>query len=126
MSGSIGRAGASDLFREYMTSTRNLLLSEPAKTRVWVSSISTDSFGGVREVVKGWTPESRGVFTDDVNRARHQLAASFEKNSSQMSAASAGTDIFGGLWHMKALIESQVLLQKILEFRKRFGSFRTW
>lgn len=106
VSGSIGRTGASDLFREYMTSTRNLLLSEPTKTRVWVSSISTDSFGGVREIVKGWTPESRGVFTDDLNRARHQLASSFEKNSSGMSAASAGTDIFGGLWHMKALMES--------------------
>jgi hypothetical protein len=107
VSGSIGRGGATnELFREYLTSTRNLLLSEPAKTRVWVSSISTDSFGAVREVVRGWTPESRGVFTDDMNRARHQLAASFEKNASGMSASSAGTDIFGGLWHMKALFES--------------------
>ena len=106
VSGSIGRGATNELFREYLTSTRNLLLSEPAKTRVWVSSISSDSFGAVREVVKGWTPESRGVFTDDLNRARHQLAASFEKNTSGMSASSVGTDIFGGLWHMKALFES--------------------
>jgi hypothetical protein len=107
VSGSIAKGGTtSDLFREYLTSTRNLLLSEPAKTRVWVSSISSDSFGGVREVMKGWTPESRGVFTDDLKRARRELASSFEKNSSGMSAAAAGTDIFGGLWHLKALFES--------------------
>src|SRR6266571_4447059 len=107
VSGSIGRNGApSDLFRAYLTSTRTLLLSEPAKSRVWVSTISVDSFGGVREVVKGWTPESRGVFTDDLNRARHQLASSFEKNSSSMSPAASGTDIFGALWHFKALFES--------------------
>jgi hypothetical protein len=107
VSGSVGRNGApSDLFRAYLTSTRTLLLSEPAKSRVWVSTISVDSFGGVREVVKGWTPESRGVFTDDLNRARHQLASSFEKNSSGMSPAASGTDIFGALWHFKTLFES--------------------
>lgn len=106
VSGSIGRAGASELFREYLTATRKLLLSEPAKSRVWVSSISSESFGGVREVVKGWTPEARGIFTDDLDRARHQLATSFAKNASGMSAASAGTDIFGGLWRMKTLFES--------------------
>jgi hypothetical protein len=107
VSGSIGRAGGtSELFREYLTSTRKLLLSEPAKSRVWVSSISSESFGGVREVVKGWTPEARGIFTDDLDRARHQVATSFAKNVSGMSAASAGTDIFGGLWRMKTLFES--------------------
>jgi transposase len=107
VSGSIGKGGAtSDLFREYLISTRSLLLSEPAKTRVWVSSISSDSFGGVREIVKGWTPEARGIFTDDLDRARHQLATSFAKNASGMSPASAGTDIFGGLWHLKTLFES--------------------
>jgi hypothetical protein len=107
VSGSIAKGGTTnDLFREYLTAVRGLLLTEPAKTRVWVSSISTDSFGGVREVVKGWTPESRGVFTDDLKRARRELASRFEKNSSGMSAAAAGTDIFGGLWHLKALFES--------------------
>jgi YD repeat-containing protein len=94
-----------DLFRAYLTSTRTLLLSEPAKSRVWVSTISVDSFGGVREVVKGWTPESRGVFTD-LNRARHQLASGFKKNSSGISPAASGTDIFGALWHFKTLFES--------------------
>jgi hypothetical protein len=83
VSGSIAKGGTtSDLFREYLTSVRGLLLSEPAKTRVWVSSISTDSFGGVREVMKGWTPESRGVLTDELKRARRELASRFEKNSS--------------------------------------------
>jgi hypothetical protein len=107
VSGSIGRAGGtSELFREYLTATRKLLLSEPAKSRVWVSSISSESFGGVREVVKGWTPESRPAFQDELNLARRQIASRFEKNSSGMSAASAGTDIFGGLWRMKALFES--------------------
>jgi hypothetical protein len=106
-SGSIARGGAStDLFREYLLSTRKLLLTESASTRVWVSVISTDSFGGVHEILKGWTPEAHGVFTDDVARARHQLAASFERKSSGMAPVAAGTDIIGGLWHMKALFES--------------------
>jgi hypothetical protein len=106
-SGSISKGGTSnDLFHEYLISTKTLLLTEPANSRVWVSSISTDSFGGVREVVKGWTPDARGVFTDDLNRARHQLASSFEVKSSQMSPVASGTDIFGSLWHLKALFES--------------------
>ncbi len=106
-SGSIARGGAtSELFREYLFSTKKLLLSEPASSRVWVSAISTDSFGGVREILKGWTPEAHGVFTDDLTRARRQLAASFEAKSSGMAPVAAGTDIIGGLWHLKALFES--------------------
>ena len=106
-SGSIGRGGAtSDLFREYLFSTKKLLLTEPGSSRVWVSVISTDSFGGVRELLKGWTPEARGVFTDDLTRARRQLASSFEAKSSGMAPVAAGTDIIGGLWHLKALFES--------------------
>jgi len=81
------------------------LLTEPANSRVWVSVISTDSFGGAREILKGWTPDARGVFTDDLNRARRQLASGFEVKSSGMSPVAAGTDIFGGLWHLKALFE---------------------
>jgi hypothetical protein len=84
-----------------------LLLTAPASSRVWVSVISTDSFGGVHEVLKGWTPEAHGVFTDDLTRARRQLAASFEEKSSGMAPVAAGTDIIGGLWHMKALFESE-------------------
>lgn len=106
-SGSISNNGkTNDLFQEYLHATRKLLLTEPANTRVWVSTIAIDSFGGVREVLKGWTPDARGVFTDDLNRARRQLASAFEAKSSQLSPVAAGTDIIGGLWHIKALIES--------------------
>ena len=106
-SGSIGKGNPnSELFREYLLSTKKLLLTEPPNSRVWVSTISTDSFGGVSEILKGWTPDAHGVFTDDLNRARHQLASSFETKSSGMSPVSAGTDIFGGLWSLKARFES--------------------
>jgi hypothetical protein len=106
-SGSIARGGTtSELFREYLFSTKKLLLTEPPSSRVWVSVISTDSFGGVQEILKGWTPEAQGVFTDDLNRARRQFVASFEAKSSGMAPVAGGTDIIGGLWHMKALFES--------------------
>jgi hypothetical protein len=105
-SGSISKGGTNDLFHEYLVSTKKLLLTEPANSRVWVSSISNDSFGGVQEVLKGWTPDAHGVFTDDLNRARHDLASSFEVKSSGMSPVASGTDIIGGLWHLKALFES--------------------
>ncbi len=82
-SGSISRGGtSSELFREYLTSTKKLLLTEPANTRVLVSSISSDSFGGVHEVLKGWTPEAHGVFIDDLNHARRALASSFVRHGS--------------------------------------------
>ncbi len=106
-SGSISRGGASnELFHEYLMATRKLLLTEPANTRVWVSSISTDSFGGEHEILKGWTPDAHGVFTDDLNRARRQLTSAFEVKSSGLAAVASNTDIFGGLWRMKALLES--------------------
>jgi hypothetical protein len=106
-SGSIARGGtANELFREYLFSTKKLLLRESSSSRVWVSVISTDSFGGVHELLKGRTPEAHGVFTDDLTRARRQLAASFEAKSSGIAPVAAGTDIIGGLWHMKALFES--------------------
>src|ERR1700730_4622147 len=50
--------------------------------------------------------DARGVFTDDLNRARHQIADGFEAKSSAMAPESSWTDIFGGLWHLKALFES--------------------
>ena len=106
-SGSISNNGkTNDLFEEYLHATRKLLLTEPASSRVWVSTIAVDSFGGVRELLKGWTPEARGVFTDDLNRARHELASAFEAKSARLSPVAAGTDIIGGLWHVKALAES--------------------
>ena len=103
-SGSISRGGTSnELFHEYLIATRKLLLTEPPNTRVWVSSISTDSFGGGHEILKGWMPDARGVFTDDLNRVRHQLASAFEVKSLGMAPVVSSTDIFGGLWRMKAL-----------------------
>jgi hypothetical protein len=83
-----------------------LLLSEPENSRVWVSVISTESFGSVRELLKGWTPSPRGVFTDDLNQARHQLADTFETKSAGLAPIAAGTDIVGAFWHAKALLES--------------------
>ncbi len=71
-----------------------------------MSIIATDSFGGVQEILKGWTPDAHGVFTDDLTRARRELASGFEVKSSGMSPVAAGTDIFGGLWHLKMLFES--------------------
>jgi hypothetical protein len=107
VSGSIGKGGINnDLFREYLLGVKKLLLTEPPDSRVWVSVITTESFGSVRSLVKGWTPDAQGVFTDNLNRARHQLAASFEAKSAELSPAAAGTDIFGGLWQQKAILES--------------------
>jgi hypothetical protein len=106
-SGSISRGGTTnDLFHEYLISTKKLLLTEPPNSRVWVSSISTDSFGGAQEILNGWTPDARGVFTDNLNRARHELVSSFEAKSSGIAPLAQGTDIFGALWHLKALFES--------------------
>jgi hypothetical protein len=102
-SSSISRGGSTnDLFQAYLVGTKKLLLTEPANSRVWVSSIATDSFGGEGEVLKGWTPDSRGVFTDDLNRARRQLSSTFEKKSLNLSPVASGTDIFGALWRFKA------------------------
>jgi len=106
VSGSIGAGGAnSELFREYLAGARQLLLTEPPSSRVVVSLISTESFG-TQELLKGWTPAAHGVFTDDLNRARHQLASAFEAKSSGINPIAAGTDIVGGLWHIKTILES--------------------
>jgi hypothetical protein len=107
VSGSIGRGGAnSELFREYVVAINKLLATEPPNSRVWVSVISTDSFGSVHELVRGWTPEGRGVFTDNLNRARRQLVTNFQSRAAGLAPVASGTDIIGGLWHMKAMLES--------------------
>jgi hypothetical protein len=107
VSGSIGKGGVNEeLFREYLFAVKKLLLTEPPNSRVCVSVITTESFGSVRSLVKGWTPDTQGVFTDDLNRARHQLAANFETKSAGLTPTAAGTDIIGGLWQLKALLES--------------------
>ena len=51
--------------------------------------------------------ERIGVFTDDLNRSRHDLASNFEASSARMTAVTRGTDIFGGLWRLKALFETK-------------------
>jgi hypothetical protein len=109
-SSSISREGkARNLFQEYLRSTKKLLVTEPANSRVWVSNIATDSFGEAHEIVRGWTPEAHGVFTDDLDRARRQLAINFEAKSASVAPTASSTDIFGGLWHMKALFEASPL-----------------
>lgn len=106
-SGSISRNGTtSELFREYLLSTKKLLATEAPNTRVLVSGIAVDSFGGDGTILKGWTPESHGIFTDDLNRARRQLVSSFEQKSSKLTPVAAGTDIFGALWRFNALFGS--------------------
>lgn len=106
-SGSIGKGGANnELFREYLQSVKRLLATEPPASRVVVSIITTDSFGSVRELLKGWTPEQQGVFSDEVNRARRQLVSAFDEKSGSLVPVAAGTDIIGGIWHMKTLLES--------------------
>jgi hypothetical protein len=106
-SASISKSGTTNhLFQEYLVATKKLLLTEPANSRLWISTISTDSFGGGGELLKGWTPDSRGVFTEDLNRARRQLSSSFEQKSSRISPVASGTDIFGALWRFRALFES--------------------
>lgn len=108
-SGSISQNGTtSELFREYLLGTRKLLLTEPPKSRVWISTIAVDSFGGVRELLKGWTPDAQGVFTNDLTRARRELAAAFESKSAALSPTARSTDIIGGLWHLKTLFESDL------------------
>lgn len=107
-SASISRGGKlNELFHEYLRETKKLLLTEPPNSVVWVVTISTDSFGDSQQILKGQTPESHGVFTDDLNRARRQLVSAFEAKSSGMSPVTSGTDILGGLWRLKALIESR-------------------
>jgi hypothetical protein len=106
-SGSILRNGTNhELFREYLVSTKKLLVTETPSTRVWVSGIAVDSFGSDGTILKGWTPEARGIFTDNLNRARRELVYAFEQKSSGMKPMAAGTDIFGALWRVEALFES--------------------
>ena len=107
VSGSIGGGNAqSQRFREYLYAAKKLLLTEPPNSRVWVSTITTESFGSVQELLKGHTPDAQGVFTDDLDRARRQLATNFESKSAGLAPVAAGTDIVGALWHMKTLLES--------------------
>jgi hypothetical protein len=70
-SASIGSGDANHgLFKECVDSTKKLSKSEPANTRVWVFKIAAHSFGGTREVVRGWRqrPMAYSVMTSIVRR----------------------------------------------------------
>jgi hypothetical protein len=85
VSGSISRGGSEgNLFHEYLRATKTLLANEPPNSRVWVSTITNNSFGGVHEIVRGWTPNVHGVFMDDLHRALRQLATDFEAKSASL------------------------------------------
>src|SRR5579864_8528919 len=54
-------------------------------------TIGADSFGA-HEIVAGWTPEVHGIFTDELDRARRELATTFDAKSSCMAATAQSTD----------------------------------
>lgn len=99
------RAQAGSTFRQYIQSIRQLLATEPPESRVSVMLITTDSFGGggSQILVKGWTPSARGVFTDDLDRARQQLVAEFDKRVRGLAPIASATDITGALFRATAL-----------------------
>lgn len=100
------RGQTNDLFRQYLHGVKKLLRTEPPNTKVWVLAISEDSFGGTPEIFSGWTPGVHGVFTDDLSRARRQMAFKFGQEASRIAPSASGTDIFGALWRLKALFDS--------------------
>ncbi len=102
-SGSIAHRGQTHtLFQDYLAATRRLLQTEPAQSRVWVQLVTTDSFGAVQTLIKGFTPSVSGVFTDDLDRARQQLVGAFKLKSAQMRQVASGTGFTGGFWLAKA------------------------
>lgn len=57
-------------FTDIWSTVRKLLLHEPPNRRIReceVQTVSGDSFGEAREIVKRWTSEADGVFTDDLH-----------------------------------------------------------
>ena len=103
---SIARGESNELFHEYLSSARRLLQNEPPNSRVLVAVINKDSFGTSKDLVKGWTPDARGIFTDNLIRARHDLSAIFEAKTADLSPIASSTDIFGALWHVKTFFDS--------------------
>lgn len=95
-----------NLFHEYLRGTERLLSSERPESHVWVLSITAHSFGDTGVVLSGWTPEVQGVFTDTLIRTRRQLTQAFATRSLAMTPNSKGTDIIGGLWRARDLMES--------------------
>lgn len=76
------------------------------RSRCTISIIASDSFSGPTEIVRGWTPTSHGVFTDNLDRTRRQLATNFESKSASLAAGAEWTDSIGGHWHLKILFDA--------------------
>lgn len=76
------------------------------RSRCPISIIASDSFSGPTEIVRGWTPTSHGVFTDNLDRTRRQLATNFESKSASLAAGAEWTDSIGGHWHLKILFDA--------------------
>jgi hypothetical protein len=106
LSGSIRKPETRNLFNEFMQAVRQLLRTEPPDSRTWALAISTDSFGGVTPIVKGWTPSAAGIFTDKLDQARRQLVAGFDAKAAGLSPSAMGTDLFGVLARANAAFES--------------------
>ena len=108
LSRSVGSDGGSATFREFLLSTRRLLETEPPNSRVYVLTIGADSFGGsLPVIVKGWTPsEGGGVFDDGLRKARQQLVSAFQAKGADLKPTARATDLTGGLWRAKTLLES--------------------
>ncbi len=114
VSGSIAKKGqAREQFADYLAGAKRLLASEPPSSNVWVQIITTDSFGGARTLLKGWTPGIQGVFQDALNRARGQLVQQFQTRAAALTPVAAGTDIFGSLWRAKTSMESDSAGKKV-------------
>ena len=96
----------SELFQEYIAGVKKLLLTEPPNSRVEVLTISSDSFGGTGEILSGRTPGVHGVFTGELERARQQMILKFGQETSHMVPSAKGTDIFGALWRLKIIFDS--------------------
>lgn len=107
VSGSMShKAETQNVFNELLQGVKQLLRTEPPDSRTWTFVISTDSFGSVQSLVRGWTPSAHGIFTDQLEQARRQLVTSFESKAAGLRPTASGTDIFGALARAKAALES--------------------
>lgn len=97
---------SADLFPEYMRCVRQMLQTTPPNSRLSLMMIASDSFGGADTVLRGWTPDARGVFTDGLARARQQLVREFDTRAKGIKPVAESTDIFGAIWKVHATFSS--------------------
>jgi hypothetical protein len=50
----VSRSTRPDAFADILQGAKQLLRTEPAESRTWTLLISTDSFDGVRTLLRGW------------------------------------------------------------------------